>query len=441
MKIFRNSIKGLEPCFSDSYKLSVWNITIPYGDSIICFNSLSGSLVLLEKTEYEVTSNIEEKLKLGIIVPEDSNEREEWNIKYQKAKRDDSLLDLTIVVSRNCQLRCSYCFEGVKENRSMTSDTIQKIKSYVASKAGRLKLLRVTWFGGEPLMHMASIQELSEYFQELCQMYGIKYIADITTNGVGLSLQVIQTLVDKCKVRRYIITIDGTKDVHDKRRYFPNGQGSFDIIWKNINALIQKDVRLTIRVTIDKENVDNVREFIDYISENITSDHIDLVFVRTHDYSFTPDEIKSSVFSSKQFASIETDLITYAVNKGIGYIPLPHHSPLGGCLREADIVIGTDGEVYRCLDTIGEHKWITGSISDVEKPQWYKEWLAWNPKDWKCKTCSLLPLCSGGCPHNALFTDKKHGTDEQCPDWKFNYKELIKLYVDKKLELNDYAEV
>ncbi len=441
MKIFRNSIRFFEPSFSDSYKMSIWNIIIPYGESIICFNSLRGSIALMPTNEYEAMTKIEEKLKLGIIVPDSCDERDEWYENYMKAKKDDSFLDLTIVVSRNCQLRCSYCFEGVKEKHNITQDTIQKIKQFISSKAGTLQSLRVTWFGGEPLMHMSSICELSKYFQEFCQMHGIKYTADITTNGVGLSPQVIHMLVDKCNIRRYIITIDGTKEVHDKRRCFPNGQGTFDIIWKNIKSLIIKDVRVTIRVTIDRENVDDVKKFIDFIADEKVSEHIDMAFVRTHDYSYTPDKIKESVFTSKQFAPIETDLIINAANKGLGKVPVPHHSPLGGCLREADIVVGTDGEVYRCLDTIGEHNWITGSISDVEKPQWYKEWLSWNPKDWECNTCKLLPLCSGGCPHNALFTEKKHGTDEQCPDWKYNYREHIKLYVNKKLELNDYAEI
>lgn len=441
MKVFRDSVRKIDIRHADKYKLSVWNTIIPYGRSVLCFNSLSGSLVMMSDDEYQPVSSVEEKLKLGVIVPETCDERKEWIERYTLAKKDDSFLDLTIAVSRNCQLRCVYCFEGAKVKHNITPEAVERIKSFVRSKIGSLKVLRVTWFGGEPLMHLPSICELSEFFIELCRSHGVRYISDITTNGVGLTAKTIHTLVHDCDVRRYMITIDGPKEIHDRRRIFPGGQGSFDIIWKNIIALSREDVGITIRVTIDKENVDGIRDLIDLVAENMDRNRVSMVFVRTHDFSFTPDDVRSTVFTNRQFAPVETDLILYAASKGIGEVPLPHHAPLGGCLREADIVIGTDGEVYRCLDTIGEKKWITGCISDMVKPQWYSEWLAWNPADGKCGSCRLLPLCSGGCPHNALFMDKKHGTDDQCPDWKYNYVEHIRLYVNRKLELNEYAEI
>ena len=52
------------------------------------------------------------------------------------------------------------------------------------------------------------------------------------------------------------ITLDGEKEIHDKRRVLCNGDGTFDVIVSNIKKFSEKGIRVKIRVNIDKENVD-----------------------------------------------------------------------------------------------------------------------------------------------------------------------------------------
>jgi len=93
-------------------------------------------------------------------------------------------------------------------------------------------------------------------------------------------------------------------------------------------------------------------------------------------------------------------------------------------------VVGSDGVIYKCLDTVGDKRWAITSIDKFnlpdETPRWYEEWSEWKPSQSPaCSQCVLRPLCNGGCPHNALFRDKKHGSNLQCPDWKPNYRRQI----------------
>jgi uncharacterized protein len=242
-----------------------------------------------------------------------------------------------------------------------------------------------------------------------------------------------------------MITVDGTADVHNKRRPLLNGTGTFDVIWNNISTLVHIGAAVTIRVTIDKTNADYVKELIDRIADSEIAKKVGLVFVRTIDYLFTPDSIKDTIYSNEEFAGIEMELIEYAHLRGVLEYTVPGPCPLGGCLRKGDIVIGVNGEIYKCLDTIGDKQWITGHLSDDNEctnADWYQDWLSWEPStNATCKECKLQPLCNGGCPHNALFSSKKHGADNQCPDWKFNYKKNIQLYTNKKLQIYEYQEV
>lgn len=453
MKIFRHNIYStLQPLTPhEKGKWSYWNDCIPYKGAVICFNTLTGATVLLPKEQVSLLKEQPSKAPVffwetGIIVPEEKIEKKEWFSEYLKGKDDESILDLTIATSMNCQFRCVYCFEGEKATKKLSPDAVQRIKDYVSSKAPSLRELRVVWFGGEPLLGLPQIRDLSAFFIELSHVYGFTYSSDITTNGYALTPFNRSILLKECLVKWYYITIDGTADTHNKRRPLASGKGTFDVIWRNTTQLVALGASVVVRVTIDKTNIDNIPSLIDIIAESELAGKVFLTFVRTMDYSFTPEDARRVIYTVNEFAKEELRLMKYAHEKGVFSYSMPRPCPMGGCLRKGDVVIGTEGEVYKCTDTIGENQWVTGTIGitpSMSSAEWYKEWLEWTPfsKNNKCRNCKLLPLCNGGCPHNLLFTEKKHGTDEQCPDWKYNYRERIRLFVEEQINKRNYEEV
>lgn len=453
MKIIRNNVwHHSDKMVSEHIKWSFWNDKIPFGDKYICFNTYTGAIVVFNKEEYSECANNHLSphsssilAKLGIIVPEQIDEKHEWYEKYRHGKKNTSILDLTIILTLKCQFNCVYCFEGEKSNMVLKDKTCEDIKEFIKSRAGHFHTLHITWFGGEPLLEINRLKELSIFFLDFCRRHGVKYYADITTNGYALTPSKCNLLINECSVKRYIITIDGTTTIHDKRRPLKNGKGTFDVIWGNIATLIKTGADVTIRATIDKSNSDHIKDLIDLIANCEWSKRVNLAFVRTIDYLFTPKNIYNTIYTYDEFAKIEMKFIKYAHLRGILPYKTPRPCPLGGCLRKGDIVIGTEGEIYKCLDTIGEKEWIVGHItdeSDLPEVNWYQDWLSWEPsKSSDCKECKLIPLCNGGCPHNALFLSKKHGADNQCPDWKLNYRNQIQLYVEEKLLSNEYQEI
>lgn len=452
MKIIRKNAWHSEfECSDKAMKWSFWNDIIPYSEEeVICFNTRSGAIVVFNKEEYRQCKEQPGLLpdlfiQLGIVVPDNTDEQLEWGIEYKQGKKDNSFLDLTILLTFQCQFKCIYCFEGEKNRDTLTDETNNSIKLFLEKRTGTFNKLHVTWFGGEPLLGVSRIRELSAFIQDFCHKHGIHYYADITTNGYALTPAKCYILVNECNVKRFIITIDGTAEVHNLRRPLLNGKGTFEVIWNNIATLVSVGAGVTIRVTIDKTNVNHVKDLIDQIAKSEIVGKVGLVFVRTIDFSFTPDVIKGSIYSVEEFAGIEMELIKYAHSKGVLQYTTPAPSPVGGCIREGDIVIGTQGEIYKCLDTVGEKQWITGHISqenESTQAEWLQDWLTWEPSiHVMCKKCKLQTMCNGGCPHNALFTSKKHGTDTQCPEWASNYKEKIRLYVTEKLKLHSHEEI
>jgi uncharacterized protein len=429
-------------------KWSVWNDIIPvntfYG---VVFNTVSRNAVLVQREYFQkAVEDLPEQeqvllYQLGILVDASRDERAEQISRFTEGKEDLSYLDLTILVTHNCNMHCTYCFEGSKEKVVMNSHTMSAIIRLLERHSGVCRKLRVTWFGGEPLLAFAQIRQLSQKIIQLCKARGIDYIADITTNGLALTPDRCKELIEECKVRRYIITIDGPAYIHDHRRPLKSGLPTFEKIWGNINTLVDQGAWVTIRMTIDRENRPYVPDFLQMLAKSPLKGKIGLSFCRTIDFNFTPDSIKNKLYSEEEWGKEEWELIQKAHDLDLWTYSFPHAAPRGGCLRRGDITIAATGIIYKCLDTVGDERWVCSHIDEIDKapmPAWYQQWLNWNPmKDDRCSNCVLQPLCNGGCPHNALYRDKKHGTSLQCPDWRANYRNQIVAIA--KTYLSDYS--
>lgn len=443
MKILLENHRDQSDQFDDvnQLKWSVWNDKIDISENrVVIFNTIFRNAVLLDVAEIKAPSEMDVSVsntlfRLGILVPSNKDEKADWEKQYDNAKKDLSYLDLTILLTEDCQMRCVYCFEGTKKKNKITTSTLNDILSFLEDRSQECRILRVTWFGGEPLLAYDKLKEMSVAFIMFCRKHEIKYRADITTNGFALSKKRCNELINCLEVRRYIITVDGPENIHEQRRPLASMKPSFNVIWRNIEMLVDMGASVTMRMTIDKGNVEYIPALLDKIADSRLNGHIGLAFCRTIDYNYTPGNISELLYSDKEFADVEWQLIQYAHKLGLWRYDFPYAAPQGGCLRKGDIVIGTNGEIYKCLDTVGNTQWITGYIGENDwdenhRPAWYDVWRGWSPLNADtCSNCVLVPLCNGGCPHNALFADKRHGTFCSCPDWKANYRRQIKSLV------------
>lgn len=415
-------------------KWSIWNDIIDIDDSnIVIFNTLTRNAILVSKEILYTIPADRNYISLGFLVDADRDEVSDWEDAFCRAKTDMTYIDLTILLTHQCQMKCQYCFEGDKENKSISHNSIQAIMHFLMAHKDNCNRLRITWFGGEPLLNYQKLKAMSMRFIDFCSENEIQYSADITTNAFALSRERCSEMVNELNVKRFIITLDGPADVHDRRRPLRSGLPTFDRIWENIGYLLDVGAKVTIRMTIDRENACSIPEFLHNIAKSSYAGKVGLSFCRTIDFNFTPQNIMSLLYSEKEFAEVEWTLIQIAHSLGLYRYSFPYAAPEGGCLRKGDVVVGSDGIVYKCLDTVGDRHWAVTSIDNLdlpsETPLWYKEWCNWLPSQSpSCSKCVLRPLCNGGCPHNALFRDKKHGSKLQCPDWKSNYrKQIIEL--------------
>ncbi|MCU0287069.1 MAG: radical SAM protein [Acidobacteria bacterium] len=243
-------------------------------DRYIAFNALKDGLAAVgSKTVDKVlalnpgdTIDIDETIRQelvrgGFICEDDLDEFSTIIIRKNMQQYNSTILGLVIAPTLACNLGCIYCFESPSQgimNDKVMEALITFVKKHIDSG---IKRLAVTWYGGEPLLGIDVIEKLSEKFIALCEENKINYSAFIITNGTLYTKDTAEKLKN-LKVNGAQITLDGDKAIHDQRRPFKNGNGTFDQILKNIRETADI-LPIGIRVNVDKTNIDQTFSFFE----------------------------------------------------------------------------------------------------------------------------------------------------------------------------------
>ena len=81
------------------------------------------------------------------------------------------------------------------------------------------------------------------------------------------------------------------------------------------------------------------------------------------------------------------------------------------------IVIGPEGELYKCWNDVAKSNKVYGhiGIGITNERVLYDYLTKADPfDDERCRTCLLLPVCGGGCPY-ARMVDMEKKTNKACP--------------------------
>ncbi|GAI95132.1 unnamed protein product, partial [marine sediment metagenome] len=131
------------------------------------------------------------------------------------------------------------------------------------SKEKSGKVDSVELFGGEPLL-LRNKPLLKKIFK-----FAKEKDAPITiiTNGVMAKDFTDILLPVKEKIKMLQITVDGPPEIHDKRRKYPSGKGSFGKISESIDSLLKNNINTNVRVNIDNTNIEYLPDLYEYISK------------------------------------------------------------------------------------------------------------------------------------------------------------------------------
>jgi len=185
---------------------------------------------------------------------------------------DSRSLQLIVLPTEQCNLRCVYCYEDFSIG-AMAPEVADGICNLISARSADLDRLAIEWFGGEPLLAMGVIRKISGAALEAAASRGVAYRAGMTTNGVALSFDRANEIVN-LGVKSVKITLDGPAHMHDSLRITRSGRGTFARIMSNILRIHASTlpIGLTIRVHFRPSTVTEVATFLEGLSRRLRED-------------------------------------------------------------------------------------------------------------------------------------------------------------------------
>lgn len=415
-----------------------WSMFVFWVDSkndekIIARNTLTTSTIKINKKvkmeiDKIIDSNQEELVgsrlvnyisklvSLEMFVPADLNEKEKYIQLFYKARSEDKTFGVYLVLTRNCQLSCPYCFErGIDRNKSMTSEIAEKIvdwcDSYLDNHSDCNKL-RIVLYGGEPLLNKKVIKFILPKLYNSAQRKNILFEVGILTNGEYFDAE-IASFLSGYNLDRVQITLDGYGETHDLRRFHKDGKGTFDKISKNILNSINRGFvkKVHLRVNFDRQNVGSILQLFDFLVNNKLQDKIEFSFgivapTICGDMGKRALDSYLNEFGLSFSESADKYLWLCREAKKRGFVISQEYLVGPWCTARSinSATIEPDGSLLKCISTVGRDGFSFGDIYSVNNTNDMR-FTDFGYLD-KCllKDCPFVPICGGGCRFDAYVT-------------------------------------
>jgi uncharacterized protein len=425
-------------------KESSYNIWVERSGSSYVYNGISGGVLRMSQDERaavqrvlndagarDCSPKLLERMAIGrMVVPDDADEIELLANRYAATRYDTSRFALTVVTSLGCNFDCPYCFEA-KHPSIMSDDVIAAVLDLLDSQLPHISDFDVTWFGGEPLVGKRALLTLSDRFIARCDEAGVAYSANITTNGYLLDEATCIALRDR-RVGSVQVCLDGPPEIHDRMRPLGNGRPTFWRIVRNLRHAIDY-FPISVRMNVDAENILRAEELLRILCDEGLSGKLTVYpgqIVGVNDGSPSPSATyRPPCLTNGEFADAELAFTELATKYGFGApsLPAPSGAPCTA-VRQNELVVGSEGELYKCWDSVGNKQAVTGTIFDYSNPNGrMRRWLDYDPfSDEECTSCIALPVCMGGCAHHGMDV-LQH--ENRCSTFRHTYQEQVLAFV------------
>lgn len=405
---------------------------IANSDSYFIVNPLSGQADILEPEEAQkyinnTITNKQDFINKGYLV----DPKEEEKLFKQKYldfidERDSDEIQLFFTPWYTCNFNCSYCYqdEYTNPNDNVKDEVIDAFFNYIDEKfAGRQKY--ITIFGGEPFLNSPAKKESIKKLITGANQRNLDVA--VVTNGYHIVdyLDIIKT----ARIREIQVTVDGTQKVHDSRRMLKGGNGSFNNIVQGIDALLENNIPVNVRMIVDKDNIKNLLELSRFAKEKgWTKSHFfktalgrnyELHHCQTNNARlFNRIEMYQEIYDivKKHPEVLEFHKPAFSIAKFIfenGELPNPLFDSCSG--TKTEWAFDYSGRIYSCTATVGN---IGDELGTFYPRVELKEDLIdlWEERDIlsisECSNCSVRLACGGGCAAVAKSrTGKLHSPD------------------------------
>jgi uncharacterized protein len=324
---------------------------------------------------------------------------------------------VSLAVAQKCNLGCTYCYaqQGTFGGTAadMPPDVAKAAIDQLVEAAEPGETLTLAFMGGEPLANRGTLHAATRYAAGKAAARGIRVGFSMTTNATLLRDEDIELFEEYGFV--LTISLDGLHATHDQLRPYRSGNGSFQKVAENVNALLavdQRRYRVFARVTVTPRNLD-----LPEIMSGLLAMGFDAVMfspmlsaptgkdeMLAADLDRLLDQLVrcGNIFREGlrqgrmlPFANVIKTLQRihfyeqdqYPCGAGGGYMGVSADGGLYACHRFVNDEDGLMGDVFNGVDRDRQSSWLENRHLRKQSP---------------CGSCWARYLCSGSCHYEAI---------------------------------------
>lgn len=345
-------------------------------------------------------------------------------VKLLEPKRSE-ICSFRIFTTTDCNARCFYCYEMGRSRLTMLKQTAYDVAQYIAGIHGNKKV-KLSWFGGEPLVNGQAIRIICSEMKRL----GIDYYSTMTSNGYLFNENNVREAAEEWKMKSVQITLDGTEDVYNRTKAYVYKDGSaYQRVLKNIELLLDAGIEVSIRLNICQGNIEDMKALADELGSRFTGSRKPAVYVALlREYVNHVDTLSNAEGFAAEMALVKKLEASALYKKQY----LPSKLRLSYCMADNDgtVTIMPDGSLGKCEHFYEDH--LIGSIYpdkvSIGRDERDAEIAYWKERMDipECRKCMLFPTCTTlkHCPY----------TEDGCTEYdRMRQKQQLKARI-----LNEY---
>lgn len=330
-----------------------------------------------------------------------------------------NIMHIALNVTHKCNLNCDYCYGdggtygGPQVNMDM--DTAKRAVDFLMDVSGSTEKIRITFFGGEPLLNFELIKDVMQYARKKAKKHNKKLFFGMTTNGTLLDDKKIDFILDENIDVTF--SLDGPKMIQDKNRKFKFNEkiSSYDIVYPKVSKFVEKaeerEFKLySFRATLTRPSADDLYKTKDFFkgfkTKNVFFDYAEYNNHQSPNNLDIDEQTVSHIKNQvKQYAeeardnieSPKASIFSGAIKGIVKKVKKRNHCSSPGALY---IGISATGDIFPCHRFVGHESSKLGNVWDgFDRKQWLKKYVkAHIFSSGKCSRCWVRNFCGGICP-------------------------------------------
>lgn len=416
-----------------NYNVSRYLNVIDLEEGALLFNGVNGCLDEISKPLAEILrsgdgarlaglakGDVETLIKRGHLTslpPEEELRRfrEFSSALHKKAVDSAGFGGIMLLMSYNCNLACKYCYQ--QEHRPHKSQAVMRaemvdniFEKHIQQIIPGIdfKKFDISFYGGEPFLpsNDAAVRRALHYSAKygtrtsaISNATMVHLMPDIFGPGPGL-------------VNRVQVSLDGSRELHDKSRVPHTGERTYDRILDNIVMMLDRKTQVSIRLNLDRRTLESVPQLIKELkAKNILGNKYASIYASPlHDNIAEVDatDFMDLVELSSQVYELGIDLehpvslrahdmsYLFSLKKGIGL------NRTSFCMQtlQRTLVLDPFGDLYACFEEAGYPEFRVGHVSEAGVEFFplrdsYKDRHIANLEE--CLKCPVALACGGQC--------------------------------------------